>query len=145
MGRQFRHACGRHFYDPGHDREQVATRLRLQFDATQQAKQYTSSPAAYNFYAKGIYKLDQRGYGHDAKPQIEQTIDLFKKAIEVDPNYALAHAQLAYTYTWAALFVDQDDPKWSALANDEIKRSQELDPKVAESHQANALLLWTGE
>src|SRR4029079_10352730 len=43
--------------------QQVASRLRLQLDASQQAqltKQYTSNPVAYDLYLKGAYAIDQR-------------------------------------------------------------------------------------
>ena len=123
--------------------QQVAARLRLRLDLSEQArltKRYTSNPLAYEFYVKGIYNLDQRGYRESAK-QMEQTIDYFKKAIEVDPNYSLARAQLAYAYSWTAIFIEPTEPKWAELAKDEVKRSQDIDPQLAESHRATALLL----
>jgi eukaryotic-like serine/threonine-protein kinase len=126
--------------------EQVATRLALRLDSTQQAalkNRYPTNPIAYEFYLKGIFNLDERGYGKDGKPQMETTIDFFKKAIEADPNYALAHAQLAFAYAWTALFVEPAEPKWAELARAEIRRAQELGPKLAETHVAHALLLWS--
>jgi len=125
--------------------EQVATRLQLRLDSTQKAglnDKYPTNPIAYEFYIKGIFSLDQRGYGEGAMPQMETTIDFFKKSIEADPNYALAHAQLAFAYIWTALF-ETMDPKWANLAREEIKRSQELDPQLAETHLANGTLLWS--
>ena len=126
--------------------EQVATRLALHLDSTQQAalkSRYPTNPIAYEFYLKGIFNLDERGYGDDGKPQMEATIDFFKKAIEADPNYALAHAQLAFAYVWTALFIEPVDPKWADLARAEIKRSQELGPDLAETHLAHSMLLWS--
>ena len=126
--------------------EQVATRLALRLDSTQQAalkNRYPTNPIAYEFYLKGIFNLDERGYGEDGKPQMATTIDFFKKAIEADPNYALAHAQLAFAYVWTALFIEPANLKWADLARAEIKRSQELGPNLAETHLANALLLWS--
>ena len=79
--------------------QQVASRLRLQLDASQQAqltKQYTSNPVAYEFYLKGAYNFDQRM--RDPAQMMDSTISFYKKAIEADPNFALAHAQLAYAY-----------------------------------------------
>jgi TolB-like protein len=123
--------------------EQVASRLRLQLDPTQQArltKQYTSSPIAYEFYVKGVYSFDQRG-----KPQTETAIDLFKKAIEVDPNFALAHAQLAYAYVWKALFIEPTEQSvWAEHSKEETNRAQALDPQLAETHLARFWLLWSG-
>jgi hypothetical protein len=44
---------------------------------------------------------------------METTINFFKASIEVDPNYALAHAQLAYAYAWTALFIEPTEPSWA--------------------------------
>ncbi len=124
---------------------QVATRLQLRLNSTQKAglnDKYPTNPIAYEFYIKGIFSLDQRGYDAEAMPQMETTINFFKKSIEADPNYALAHAQLAFAYVWTASF-QTADPKWANLAREEIKRSQELDPQLAETHLANGMLLWS--
>ncbi|MEP6570383.1 MAG: protein kinase [Acidobacteriota bacterium] len=124
--------------------QQVAARLRLHLDPSQQArftKRYTSNPIAYEFYVKGVYSFDQRGFGDKAKPQAEATIELFKKAIEVDPNYALAHAQLAYVYAWTAQFIEPTEPVWVERAKEEINRAQALDPQLAEIHVARHYIL----
>jgi len=124
--------------------QQVASRLELRLDSAQQAalnRNYPTSPIAYEAYIKGIFSLDERGYGEEAIPQIQTTIDFFKKAIEIDPKYALAHAQLAFAYTWTAMFIEPGNPKWADLARQEIERSQELDPNLAETHIARGILL----
>lgn len=123
--------------------QQVASRLRLQLDPAQQAhlsKRFTSNPIAYEYYVKGVYSFDQRSYGDDAKPQMEATIVLFKKAIEADPDYALAHAQLAYAYIWKAIFIETQSV-WADLAKEEINRADALDPQLAETHVARHWLL----
>src|SRR6266478_2540495 len=93
--------------------QQVASGLRLQLDPSQQArltKRYTSNPVAYEFYVKGVYSFDQRaGFG---KPQMEATIVFFTKAIEADPNFAPAHAQLAYAYAVKSIFIESTEPVW---------------------------------
>jgi eukaryotic-like serine/threonine-protein kinase len=124
--------------------QQVASRLELRLDSAQQAalnRNYPTSPIAYEAYIKGIFSLDERGYGEEAIPQIQTTIDFFKKAIEIDPKYALAHAQLAFAYVWTAMFIEPANPKWADLAREEIKRSQELGPNLAETHIARGVLL----
>jgi TolB-like protein len=126
--------------------QQVAARLQLRFDSAQQARlneRYPTDPAAYEAYIKGIFSLDERGYREESMAQMNNTIDFFKRAIEIDPKYALAHAQLAFAYVWTAQFIEPANSKWADLAKAEIKRSQELGPNLAETHLANALLLWS--
>jgi TolB-like protein/predicted Ser/Thr protein kinase len=124
--------------------QKVASRLQLQLDSSQQArltKRYTSNPTAYDFYLKGIFSFDQRVTL--AKPQWEGTIELFKKAIEADPNFALAHAQLAYVYATWAVFYEPTVPLWAERAKEEINQAQALDPQLAETHLARFQLLFS--
>jgi serine/threonine protein kinase/TolB-like protein/Flp pilus assembly protein TadD len=126
--------------------QQVSARLRLQLDPSQRArlmKRNTSNPIAYEFYLKGVYSFDQRGWGTKAKPQAEETIDLFKKAIELDPNFALAHAQLANVYAWMANFIEPDEQVWVERAKGEVNQAQALDPQLAETHVARHFILRT--
>lgn len=124
----------------------VVTRLQLHHDLQQQTGvtgKYPTSPAAYELYIKGIVSLDQRGYGDEAMPQMQETIDLLKRSIEADPTYALAHAQLAWAYVWTAEFIKSKEPNWADLARQEIKRADDLDSQIAETHLAKAMLFWS--
>jgi eukaryotic-like serine/threonine-protein kinase len=126
--------------------QQVASRLRLQLDAAQQArltKRSTSNPVAYDYYVKGVYQYEQLDVGEKEKPRAMATIDLFKKAIEADPNYALAYAQLGNVYAVTAIFIEPNDTAWVERAREEISRAEALDPQIAETHIARALLLWS--
>ncbi len=124
--------------------QQVASRLRMQLDSSEQArlmKRSTSNPVAYEFYLKGVYSFDQRvSFG---KPQMEATIGFFKQAIEADPNFALAHAQLAYVNAVKAVFNEPTETVWTERAKEEINRAQTLDPQIAEIHLARSVLLFS--
>jgi TolB-like protein/predicted Ser/Thr protein kinase len=125
--------------------QQVASRLRLQLDASQQAKltkRYTSNPIAYEFYLKGVYTYDQR-IGDQAAQALKRAIELFKSAIDADPNFALAHARLAYCYARLAVFQEPQQPAWVERAKEEINRAQELDPDLAETHLVRYQLLYS--
>ncbi|HTG91401.1 MAG TPA: protein kinase [Pyrinomonadaceae bacterium] len=127
--------------------QRVATSLQLKLDQAQQSllsKRQTSNPTAYESYVKGVYSFSQRGYGAPAKPQMDETLALFKKALEADPDYALAHAQLAYAYAWMALFVEPRQPRWAELVQEEIDRAQRLDSQLAETHIPRFMILWSG-
>jgi len=125
--------------------QQVASHLRLQLDASAQArltKRYTSNPIAYEFYLKGTFAYDQRLAGSAAQ-QLGTAIDFFKKAIDADPRFALAHAQLAYCYARKAVFLEPTQPAWVERAKEEIRLAQELDPELAETHLARFQLLYS--
>src|SRR4029078_5115751 len=64
--------------------QQVASRLQLHLDPTQQSQlnnKYPTDPRAYEAYIKGIFSLDERGYGEGSLPKMEITIDFFEQAI----------------------------------------------------------------
>ena len=126
--------------------QQVASRLRLQLDTSQQAqltKRYTPNPIAYEFYLKGVYTYDQRTTANDAAQQLKTAIVFFKSAIDADPNFALAHARLAYCYARLAVFQEPTQPAWVERAKEEINRAQELDPQLAETHLVRFQLLYS--
>ena len=124
---------------------QVADKLKIQLGSSTLASgnKYPVDQRAYELYLKGIFRLDTKGFGKDSVPQMLNTIDLFQQAIALDPNYAMAHGQLAYSYTWMAVFLQPDDQKWVDLAREEIAAAEKLDPNVAEAHIANGLLSWS--
>jgi eukaryotic-like serine/threonine-protein kinase len=127
--------------------QQVASRLHLHLTAAQRArlsKRSTSNPLAYDYYTRGVYNFDQRRYGPAAKDQNEATIELFKKALAADPNYALAHARLAHAYASHAVFnVPDEQETWIALANDEMNRADAIDAQLPETHLARAQVLFS--
>jgi DNA-binding winged helix-turn-helix (wHTH) protein/TolB-like protein len=126
--------------------QQVAAKLELHTDNVQTAGvpgKFPANSAAYEYYIKGIFSLDQRGSEEEAMPQMQTTIDLLKKSIEADPNYALAHAQLAWAYVWTSQLIEPANPKWADNARQEMVLADQLDPNLAETHQARAMLAWS--
>jgi eukaryotic-like serine/threonine-protein kinase len=127
--------------------QQVASRLQLHVTAAQRArlsKRSTSNPLAYDYYTRGVYNYDQRRYGPAGRDQNQATIELFKKALAADPNYALAHARLAQAYALhGVLIVPDEQEKWIALANAAMDRADTLDAQLPETHLARALVLFS--
>jgi hypothetical protein len=70
------------------------------------------------------------------------SIDLFKKAIELDPEYALAHAQLGYTYTNIAVF-QEDNPSLIELRRNELVIAERIDPQLPEVHLARSFIAFS--
>lgn len=124
--------------------QKVASGLRLQLNTAEQArlsKRYTSSPEAYEFYVRGMHALDRRTLSAGAEP-LNLAIAMFGKALEADPKYALAHAQLAYADAWMALFVDPN-PAWVERAKQSLARAEALDSQLAELHLVRYELAWS--
>jgi len=88
---------------------------------------------AHDAYLRGRYLLVQR-----TQAAIEGAVREFEKAIEIDPNYARAHAELAI----ATLFLNRgaygDIPLSEAIsrAAPHARQAMALDPSLAEAHAA---------
>jgi DNA-binding winged helix-turn-helix (wHTH) protein/TolB-like protein/Flp pilus assembly protein TadD len=114
--------------------ERVANVLQLQLAQGKQSqlnKRFTENAEAYRYYTMGLYFWNKR-----TKEGLRKAIDYFQKAIETDPNYALAYAMLADTYH-LTLYYDYDIlPPMEALskAEDLVVRALELDDTLAEAH-----------
>lgn len=124
---------------------QVASALRLQLsasEATRFRKRYTSNPEAYEFYLKGMRSFDRRTGLMEAKEHLLQAEQMFRKAIELDPNYALARAQLANTYAYLGVLLEPEGP-WIDFANAELRRAETLDPDLAQTHVVRYEILWS--
>jgi serine/threonine-protein kinase len=106
------------------------------------AKRYTSNLQAYEFFLRGEQAFDKRSLS-GSKPLLETAIQMYQRAIELDPNYALAHAQLAYAFTWMALFDDPDEPAWRTRAEEALQRAEAIDPSLAETHLVRHELHWS--
>lgn len=125
--------------------KQVAARLRLKLSPAEQtrlAKRHTTNPDAYNYYTKAMYHFSKRGFSGDTLEETDLAIDLLKKAVQLDPNYALAHAQLGYAYAWMADFKEQG-PGLIESAKEELRVAEGLDPQLAEVHIGRCFILWS--
>ncbi|MGH9794052.1 MAG: protein kinase domain-containing protein [Candidatus Acidiferrales bacterium] len=124
--------------------QRVAEGLRGRLTAAEQArltKRHTSNPEAYEYFLRGEEHFDKRST--TGKTEIEAAIRMYQRAIELDPNYALAHAQLGYALTWMALFSEPDEPAWRTRAETALQRAEALDASLAETHVVRHELFWS--
>ena len=94
-------------------------RPRLQGEvAVPLLKRHTEDPEAYGLYLKGRYYWERRPVG------TTRAIECFEKAIDRDPQYALAHSGLADAYTrWRVGRAASFRPRW-VFARDSSMRSR---------------------
>jgi adenylate cyclase len=98
-------------------------------------KVQTTDVDAYDYYLRGRkYYYEERGGG------LDQAMQMFTRAIEIDPNYALAHAGLADTCAMRYFFWERDEAHLK-LADQASRRALELNPELAEAHAARGHVL----
>jgi eukaryotic-like serine/threonine-protein kinase len=97
-------------------------------DEKRLAKRSTTNPEAYQFYLKGRYLAEKL-----SKEGLEKGIDYFHRAIDLDPNFALAYDGLAYAYATSNDFFL---PPREAMpkAKEAARKALELDDTLAEAH-----------
>src|SRR5690349_18381364 len=85
------------------------------------APRRTTNLQAYELYLRGRYTWHQTGSG------IERSLELFEKALELDPDFALAHAGVADVFIVAALFETMPPIEAFPLARTAAERARALD------------------
>ncbi len=118
----------------------VAKKLQIKMSGEAQEKMGsagTTNPEAYRLYLEGQQQL----YGR-TKVGILRSVELFRQAVDADPNYSLAWSGLANSYFVALGYGRLMDPaKALPLAEAASKKAVELDDSSSEAHVArgNAL------
>ena len=107
--------------------------LRLAADERGITKKYTSSNDAYQLYLKGRYHWSRR-----SKDDLDKAIDNYKRAIELDPNFALAYAATAEVYNSMGKNPDAPPKDCIPLAKAAATRALEIDPMLPQAHSALA-------
>jgi TolB-like protein len=118
----------------------ITQRLKLTFPWREKQLVKTGTPnlEAYQSYLKGHALLYKRG------PAISRALICCQRAVDLDPNYALAWAALANCYTllcWYGLAVPRD---FMPKAMEAAGRAVTLDPSLAEAHNALAIVSLVG-
>ncbi len=118
--------------------ERIAGALEIELSAAEAAtlkKRPTASLTAYDYYLKGL-----QYYHRFRKEDNERAIELFEKALEEDPAFALAWAGRADAYYQRAERFGFPI-EWLERSLRDARRAVELDPSLAEAYKAlgNAL------
>jgi serine/threonine-protein kinase len=91
---------------------------------------------AHDLYLRGRYVWAKR-----TEAQLEQSIDFFQRAIEIDGGYALAHAGLADAYISLSVYGARAPGEALSAARDAANRALALDPTLAQARAALACVL----
>lgn len=110
--------------------DQVLALLSVEVSEHQRAmiaKPETTSLSAYEIFARA--RQLQKQFSPTALLESRQ---LLRQAIERDPDYALAHSGLGFSYAFG--FIASSDPEDLATALRHLERATTLDPGLGEAH-----------
>ena len=102
-------------------------------DQTRLVKHDTGNTAAYELYLMGLSSYNQR-----TKDGLARAADYFNKAVEQDPNYALAYALLADTYFLQGYYKYAPSKESMARAKVAAERGVAIDSSLAEGYMVLA-------
>ena len=109
--------------------EVLAVRLNVSASApTSPSGPATASPEAYDFYLKGRHHWNQR-----TADALDESIDCFHRAVELDPAFARAHAGLADGYLILGVYGLRPPAMVMREAEHAARVALRLDPGLAEA------------
>jgi TolB-like protein/tetratricopeptide (TPR) repeat protein len=97
----------------------------------------TEDPLAHELYVKGRHFWGLRG------DNLPRAIEFYDQAIVRDPNYALAYAGLGETYILLPYYIGTDPKEARAKARAATLKALELNPNLAEAHNALGKIVYT--
>jgi len=93
------------------------------------------NPAAHEAYLRGLFLAAQ-----DTRTGRREAVQEFERALIHDPDYAIAHAELAMSIHGSVPIAEAH-----SRAAQHIQRAMELDPNLSEAHAAKGLLQYFQE
>jgi TolB-like protein len=118
----------------------IAQKLQLKLGGDERAiaKKYTDNNDAYQLWLKGRFHFARR-----TKVDMFRSIDLFKQAVELDPNFALAYVGIAESYTTIPSYPYASPQECVPQAKAAVARALELDPDLPEAHTVAGMIAST--
>jgi eukaryotic-like serine/threonine-protein kinase len=124
--------------------EQIAGALQIRLSATERARlarKPTASAEAYDQYLRGF----EYASVPDHQPEIDPVIGAFyRKAIRIDPTFALAHSGLSYVLISTFWWINGTPDSVAEEAKAEAEEALLLQPDLSEAHIALGLYYYWG-
>ncbi len=115
---------------------QITARLGIvRANATDEARRHSAVAEAYEHYLRGRYHWRQ-----DTTDGLHKAMQHFRRAIELDPSYALAYSGLADTYTLLGSYGVMPMGEAYPLGRAAARKALELDDTLGEAHTSLAAI-----
>jgi TolB-like protein/Flp pilus assembly protein TadD len=114
----------------------IAQALRITLTPQEEktmARKPTENPQAYDFYL--------RGRSYTRRENMDYALQMFEQAIQLDPNFALAHAGIAHL-SGLIFEVREQNPKWIERGLAACDRATALAPDLPEVLVAHARIFY---
>ena len=120
--------------------EQLAGALALFIRADDRkllSRRYTESSEAYQLYLRGRFHWNKR-----SESGLQTAIQWFRKAIRLDPEFALAYSGLAASYAMLPMLAAVPAKRFMPRARTAAVSALDLDDSLVEAHAALAFVRW---
>ncbi|HEY5966901.1 MAG TPA: adenylate/guanylate cyclase domain-containing protein [Chitinophagaceae bacterium] len=117
----------------------IVEALRLQLSSEEKVtlqKRYTDNTEAYQLYLQGLFFWKKRN-----EQGLTVAIKYFERALEKDPDYALAWAGIADTLSLMGEYTNLSRRDLYQKQMDAVHKALEIDPQLAEAHISLAISL----
>ena len=118
--------------------DDLARSLRVRRAAGAEAKRAvdpTRNTAAYQAYLQGRFLWNQR-----SERTLRRAVEQFRRAIDLDPSFALAYASLADCYTTLGYLGNDPPAATFPVARPYALKAIELDPSLSQAHASLAYI-----
>ncbi len=116
----------------------IAHEVQVKLTAQEQSRLATTrpvNPEAYQLYLKGRFYWNKR-----TQEGFTKAVEHFQRAIEIDPGYAVAYADLGAVYKQFAYYGIVSPQKSYLMSAEPAKKALQLDDSLAEAHTVMATL-----
>jgi TolB-like protein/Flp pilus assembly protein TadD len=122
----------------------IADEIRIQLTPQEKKGLLHSSkvqPAAYQAYLRGKYQLYPPDLS-DSNPLL--AVQMFERAIQIDPSFALAYAELSHAHCITYFYEVDRSPERLTKAKSALDRAFQLQPDLPQAHVALGYYYYAG-
>jgi TolB-like protein len=118
----------------------IAEKLQLKLSGSEKnvATQFTDNNEAYQLYLKARFQFARR-----TKDALDQSIQLYQQAIDLDPKFALAYSSMAESYEVMPSYPYAAPADCVPKAKAAVAKALELDPELADAHTQAGMIAAT--